>query len=424
MGSRIVIASFGSFGDVYPYIGLALGLRDRGHHPVLAMPEYYREAVTREGLELHPVRPDVDPTDRALIRRIMDPRSGTELLIRDLIMGSLRESYADLDAATRGADLLVTHPITFAGPLIAQRDGLPWVSTTLAPISLFSAFDLPVFPPLRWTKRLERVPGLSAALVGLARRATGGWSEPVANLRHELGLPPGANPVFEGQHSPRLVLALFSRLLATPQPDWPANVVVTGGIPYNGPGGPSPLPPKLSEFLDSGPPPLVFTLGSSVVGAAGDFYEESAEAAGRLGARAVLLVGPHAANRPRRPLPPGVVVEEFAPHAALFPRSSAIVHQGGAGTLHQGLRSGRPTVVVPHAHDQPDNAHRVERLGVSRTIRPRRYRARRVARELATLLGEQSYAARAAEVATRVRAEDGVAAACGAIEALLRRPSG
>ena len=94
-----------------------------------------------------------------------------------------------------------------------------------------------------------------------------------------------------------------------------------------------------------------------------------------------------------------VLLEEFAPHAALFPRASVVVHQGGAGTVHQGLLSGRPTLVVPFAHDQPDNAWRVERLGVSRTIRPKRYTARAVGRTLDMLLSEDTFAARAAEVA-------------------------
>lgn len=419
MGKRIVITSFGSFGDVFPYVGLALGLRERGHDPVLAMPAFYRDAVAREGLAFHPVRPDIDPTDRETVGRIMDAATGTEFIVRELILGSLRESYADLAEAARGAELIVTHPVTFAAPAVAERGGVPWVSTVLAPMSFFSAHDLPVFPPMPWAKRLERVPGAAAALVGLARRVTRGWGEPVHALRRELGLPRGGDPVYEGQHSPRLVLALFSRVLADPQPDWPDHVRITGAVPYNGPGSPRPLSPRLEAFLEAGPPPVVFTLGSSAVGAAGGFYRESLEAVRRLGERAVLLVGPHPENLPGGPLPDGVILEPFAPHAALFPRASAVVHQGGAGTLHQGLRSGRPTLVVPFAHDQPDNAYRVERLGVSRTLRPGRYTAVRVAENLRILLHDGAYRARAQAVAERVRREDGVRAACDALEEVL-----
>lgn len=420
MGKRIVITSFGSFGDVYPYIGLALGFRARGHDPVLAMPAFYREMMEREGLGFHPVRPNVDPTDRETVARIMDARTGTEFIIKNLILPSLRDSFSDLREAARGADLLVSHPVSFAGPVVGEHLGMIWASSVLAPMSFFSPHDLPVFPPFPAAKRLERIPGAAPTLVGLARRVIGGWSEPVYTLRRELGLPRGGDPIFEGQHSPHLVLGLFSRVLAEPQPDWPSNVKITGAIPYNGPGVEQPLSPALEEFLAAGPPPVVFTLGSSAVRAAGNFYQDSVEAVRRLGIRAVMLVGPHADNRPPGSLPKEVHLEPFAPHAALFPRASAIVHQGGAGTLHQGLRSGRPTLVVPFSHDQPDNAHRVAQLGVSRTLLARQYTARRAIRELGTLLEDPAYRERAEVVGAEVRAEDGVANACDALEALLR----
>lgn len=415
---RIVLTSFGSYGDTYPYIGLALALRERGHEPVLAMPGYYRALVEREGLRFHSVRPDLDPADRETIARIMDSNRGTEFLLRELLLPALRRSFDDLSAACEGADLLVTHPITFHAPVLAEARRLPWVSAVLAPMSFFSRHDIPVFPPMPWSKRLERIPGAGAALVGLAKRVTRSWMEPVYALRQQLGLPRGADPLYEGQHSPRLVLALFSRLLAEPQPDWPQRVHITGAVPYNGAAGDRELPIELEAFLAAGPAPVVFTLGTSAVGAAGDFFAESVAAVRALGARAVMLVGPYAENRPRGPVPDSVSLVEFAPHASLFPRAAAIVHQGGAGTVHQALRAGRPALIVPFAHDQPDNAYRVHRLGVSRTLTPARYRAERIAVELKALLTTPSYAERAAQCAERVRREDGAATAAAAIEEL------
>jgi UDP:flavonoid glycosyltransferase YjiC (YdhE family) len=209
---------------------------------------------------------------------------------------------------------------------------------------------------------------------------------------------------------------LFSRVLAEPQPDWPPHVQTTGFVFYNGPDA---LDPALEDFLATGPAPVVFTLGTSAVGAAGTFYQESAAAAAHLGVRAVLLTGGFAQNRPPEPLPPGVLLADKAPHQLLFPRASAIVHQGGIGTTAQALRSGRPMLVVPHGHDQPDNAFRVGNLGVARSIIPRRYRAARVARELDALLHEPRYRQQAAAMAAAVRAEGGASAAAAALEPLL-----
>jgi len=114
-----------------------------------------------------------------------------------------------------------------------------------------------------------------------------------------------------------------------------------------------------------------------------------------------------------------VAVFEYAPYAALFPRAAAVVHQGGIGTTAEAMRAGRPMLVMPYAHDQPDNAARVCRLGVARVIPRHRFTAARATAELQTLLADPAYARRAAEVGERVRKEDGVGAACDALEALL-----
>ena len=418
MSARILITSFGSYGDVNPYVGLALALRARGHEPVIATSAFYKGYVEREGIEFRAVRPDANPNDRALVARIMEPRRGTDFLLRELILPALRDSYEDLAVAAEGCDLLVSHPITFAAPVVARERALPWASTVLAPMSFFSRHDLPVFPPIPWAKRLERVPGVARALVGISRAATRSWMEPVHRLMADRRLPSNGHPLFEGQHSPELVLALFSRVLGEPQPDWPPNVQLTGAIWYNGPERQQ-LAPELERFLLAGDAPVVFTLGSSAVSAAGTFYEVSVEAAQRAGCRAVLLTGSHAENRPAGRLPDGVMAVEHAPHDLLLPRAAATVHQGGAGTLQQALRAGRPMLIVPHAHDQPDNAHRAVRLGLGRTLSPGRYTAERVASELRRLTSTPAYAERAAAVAVDVRAERGAARACDAIEAQL-----
>jgi UDP:flavonoid glycosyltransferase YjiC (YdhE family) len=154
----------------------------------------------------------------------------------------------------------------------------------------------------------------------------------------------------------------------------------------------------------------------------GDFFAVSAEAAQRLGQRAVLLVGDNVAAWPRG-RSSDVIAVDYAPHAALFPRAAVNVHQGGIGTTGQAMRAGRPMLVVPFAHDQPDNAYRVERLGISRTSPRGSYTPERATTELRRLLADSAMEQRAAEVGRQVRQEDGVGAACDAIEALLHRES-
>jgi UDP:flavonoid glycosyltransferase YjiC (YdhE family) len=421
-GRRVVLTTFGSLGDLHPYIAVALGLKARGHEAVIATSAYYRPKVEALGLGFRAVRPDHPGPDAEadLVRRVMDRRRGSEVVIRELMMSALRESYEDTLAAAEGADLLVSHMLTITTRLAAETKGVPWASMMLQPLGLFSAYDPPVVPQAMFLAKFRFLgPAFHRLLFWCARRSVRSWSEPWRRLRVEVGLrPTSESPLFEGQHARSLVLALFSKLLAGKQPDWPRQAVVTG-FPFYDRDGEAGLTPDLARFLDAGPPPVVFTLGSSAVLDAGPFYQHRAAAAGRLGRRAVLLVGKDHRNRPAC-LPDGVAAFDYAPYSELFPRAAAVVHQGGIGTTAQAMRSGRPMLVMPYAHDQPDNAERVRRLGVARTIPRHRYTPARAAAELRRLLDDPAYSRRASEVAEQIRREDGVRAACDALGALLR----
>ena len=249
--------------------------------------------------------------------------------------------------------------------------------------------------------------------------STGSWGEPWHRLRAEIHLPPTSeNPLFEGLYSPSLVLAMFSQLFARKQPDWPLQTVVSG-FPFFDQGDEPGMSPELVRFLGAGPPPIVFTLGSSAAVNAGPFFEHSAAATKLLGRRAVLVIGQDPGNRPAS-LPDGVVACDYVPFSELFPQAAAIVHPGGIGTTGLAMHSGRPMLVMPCAHDQFDNASRVSRLGIARTIPRRRYNPARVAAELRHLLDDPEYSQRAIGIGEKVRREDGVRAACDALEDLIR----
>ena len=421
---RIVFSTFGTFGDVNPLIALSLELKRRGHTPVLAVPGMFREKVEPLGIEFAVVRPDQDPSDKRMVEMIWDIRKGTERGLREFLFPAIRDSYDDLlktVSARGGADLLVTGELAYAGPIIAEKTRIPWASYVLAPLSFFSGYDPPVLPPYPiLSKVLSVVPQVGHLVPRFARLVTRKWSEPLYNLRRELGLDEGENPIFDAKHSSRLVLALFSRVLGDPQPDWPSNTRITGFAFYDGDAGKADLSPELEKFLAAGPPPLVFTLGSAAVMAAGDFYEQSAQAVELLGERAVLLIGNDPHNRPSRALSDKICVATYAPFSKIFPRAAAIIHQGGVGTTAQALKAGRPMLVMPYSHDQPDNARRVSNLGVAEVIRRKDYTAEAAAKKIRGLLDTKSYSQRAAEIAHEVAQEDGVTTACDALEKLVQ----
>jgi UDP:flavonoid glycosyltransferase YjiC (YdhE family) len=435
---RIVFATFGTLGDVNPLIGLALELRRRGHQCVLAAPEMFRVNAEPLGLGFWPMRPDQDPSNKALVAMIYDIKHGTERGLREFLFPALRESYADLLAAVTsggGADLLISGELAYAGPLVAEITGVRWASYVLAPFSFFSAWDPPVLPPYPMLGRVQAwLPGTGHLVRPFARWVTRAWCEPVYALRRELGLAPGPSPLFDAKHSPGLVLAMFSCVLGERQPDWPASTLTTGFVFYDGAeaaaarnpparntaAAPPPLETTLAAFLDAGPPPLVFTLGSAAVLDAGDFYEQSARAAQLLGMRAVLLVGSDPANRPRTHFSSDVFIAAYAPFSSLFPRAALVVHQGGVGTTGQALRAGKPMLIMPYSHDQPDNARRMRRLGVAQVIGRRHYHAARAADLIHSLLEDPESRTRAEAAARTIAAEDGLHSACTAIESFGR----
>jgi UDP:flavonoid glycosyltransferase YjiC (YdhE family) len=418
--ARILIGCWGSHGDIDPSIGLGVGLRRRGHDVTIATMSYFADHVRAAGLAFHPIRPDVSPTDTALVRRIMDPWRGSEFLLREIIAPAIPQMYEDLEGPARASNLLISHPLTMPLPLLGERFEIPWASTALAPMMFFSATDVPIFPPAPWLKSLERTgPWVGRFLAKSARLASRAWLQPVTDLRRRLGLPDAGSPIFEGQHSPHLVLALYSRVLGEPQPDWPANVVITGQMFHDAVHGAT-LPPAVARFLDEGPAPFLFTLGSSAVLTPGRFWEESIVATQRLGGRALLLVGPENRAMLDATLPSGCLAVERAPHSLVMPRAAAVIQQCGMGTLTFAMRSGVPILAVPFANDQPDNAYRAERLGVARIVTPGRYRAPRVAAALDALTHDPAVRTAVTQVAERVRAEGGVETACDALESRFR----
>lgn len=415
MTSRhFLFTTLGSLGDLHPYIAVGLGLRARGHAVTIATSEVYRAKIEGEGLGFAPIRPDLGRLleNPDAIAELVHPWRGTEYVFRKMILPWIEQSFEDTVAAAKDADLIAGHPIAFGTPTAAEYLKKPWISVVLQPAIFLSPTDPPALPGFGTLPH-----ALARPFFAFARMIMRRWGAPVNVLRARSGLHPVRDPLLNGMFSPFGTHAWFSRLLASPRPDWPVRTTVTGFPFYDKLQPGLGMPPNLDRFLSAGPPPVVFTLGSSAVFDAGAFYAESLEAIRRTGRRAVLLIGRDPRNKPADALPEFVFAAEYAPYSALLPHAAATVHQGGIGTTAQALRAARPMIVVPWSHDQPDNAVRVKRLGVARVIPRRRYRAKRLIRELEELLGSDSYSASARDASAYIAREDGVTQACNALEA-------
>jgi UDP:flavonoid glycosyltransferase YjiC (YdhE family) len=420
---KIVLATWGSLGDLHPFIAVALRLKEHALQPVIASSGEYRAKIEAEGILFQEVRPSFAALEAEfgadLAELLRQMTANPALLYRKLVFPFLRRSYEDMMAGLADADLLVTSTIALAARLAAEKRGIPCIGAALQPAAFMSAYDPPALVTGGLMHRvLQRLGPRAAGLaLGAFKRIANLHAEPVHTFRREIGLPVArVDPLFAGQFTSVGSVGLYSPLLGSVQPDFPPHSVVTGFPFYDSEqGGPGNSNSELSRFLAAGPRPLVFTLGSTFVRTPGTFYRDSLKAARKLNRRAVLLVGDTPHQRLEDVLSEDVCVCSYEPYSRLFPYAEVIVHQGGIGTTAQALRAGRPQLIVPFFGDQPDNAARIVRLGVGRAVSRRRYGATRATHELATLLEDGGYGSRALAAQQQVARENGANTAAEAL---------
>ena len=407
---KILFSTFGSLGDLHPYLALSLEAKARGHSPVIATSKRYRQKIEAVGIEFRAIAPDLPPEDEfgALAKRVMNDQDGPRFLFEEILSPAIRAQFADLLSASEDADILITHPAVMAGPLVARKAKKKWLSSVLSPISLWSRRDpavLPTMPHLDWLRVLGPLWGAVQVFAG--QRATKTWLREVERLRVEQGIEDAGHPMFAGQFSLSGTLALFSRHFCAPQSDWPAKTTATGFCFYDALG----LEPQHDEgtwraWMQSGSPPVVFGLGSAAVHDGQAVWESAVKASKRDGVRVVLLTANTFHSNQE-----GVLCVPYAPYSEIFPLARQVFHQGGVGTTAQALRAGVPQIIMPFAHDQNDNAARVQRLGVGTWLRKG---------ELSSLSLQSSpelkRIERARKIGERIREENGARAACEVIE--------
>lgn len=405
---KILMTTFGSYGDLHPYIGMAKALIANGDQVTIATHADYQEHVERVGARFVLIRPGLEeagPKEK-WAPQVNHPVFGPRFIMQTFVMPYLEESYNTIKRAAAGHDLIISHVLCVATPLAADELRIPWVSTILQPATFFSAYDPPalgfmtILPKLKWIgpKWMRRVLNAMA-------KPTEAWMKPLARFRKKLGLPRSRKNVLIDSCSPYGTLALFAPAFAPPMPDWPINTQQIG-FPLFDEESTDSLSPGLVDFLDEGPPPVVFTLGTAVVMMETPYYEIAYDVVKSLGLRAVFLVG----KTPMRvPLAaendPNIYISPYEPFSKLFPYASVNVHQCGIGTTAQALASGRPQVCVPFAHDQPDNARRVEEMGCGLCLYSWKLSVPRLRLALKTILESPRFEQRARSVAREINVE-------------------
>ncbi|MGM4967777.1 glycosyltransferase [Tardiphaga sp. 1201_B9_N1_1] len=356
----VVIQALGSRGDVQPFLALGQMLKQAGHDVRLATSQEFAVAVEQAGLAWAPLHID--------FKKIMTKHAGQEAIgsLRGAIKAArevkplMRIVLDDAWAASSGADLLIYHPKILAGPHIAEKLGIPaLIALPMPGLSPTAAFPTPLFRWPVWsglTNRFSHHLVLAATRLGY-RGMIDAWRDAA------LGLPPAATVKTSmlnvlGKPVPRLYG--FSEALVSRPADWTANDHITGYWFSDLEPAWSP-PADLVAFLEAGLMPIYIGFGSMAPGNAAVRTAIVVEALERAGLRGVLGLG--WGGMEEIEAAPHVHFVHDVPHEWLFPRVQAVVHHGGSGTTHAGLRYGRPTLVCPLLGDQPFWGRRIAELG-------------------------------------------------------------
>lgn len=402
--TEFVFVTTGSAGDLFPFLRMAVTLRERGCKVRLVAPELHAAMVHQAGVVFHGTCADPAVLDD---KHLWHPLRGFAVVWRAVRPG-LRELPRIMAQLAPGAPcVIIAHPLALhdavlardqaSAPLAHERTwgasaGVPGAASQARRIRVVAAYLAPsniptVHDPLmlgpwrvpRWVPH-----GLRRWLWRqIAARVIDPVVLPDINTeRSGAHLPPVDSLLALMRTGPDLSVTLFPPWFGPRQPDWP-RPLACGDFALFDPDPAAQFPPDVDHFLRDGGAPLVFTHGTGNRQAQ-HFFAAATEATLALGRRAIFLT-PHRDQLPPQ-LPPHILWQPYLPLRRCLEQAALLVHHGGIGTTAEALHAGVAQLVVPMAFDQFDNGARVVALGAGRMLAQRRLSARSLTAELSILL--------------------------------------
>ena len=411
---KITICTFGSRGDIQPYLALAVGLQQAGHQVTLAAAQNFSEWIRSYGVTAYPVHYDTqaemqDPEFKAamqshnLLRQLQGFRHGMDLL--------MTEALNDCWLAAQEAQFLILGTTAHSAVDIASQRNIPIAFAALQqslPTRAYPSFIVP-FSLGGSLNFLSHKLFLGAVWLVMGQAfsqwRTTRFGLPVwRSMQDMFNTCPIGSPWLMG----------YSPLMLPKPPDWQDRHHVTGYWFLDAPVHWQP-PLELAQFLESGPPPVYIGFGS--------MSDKDPERRTRLALRALELTGQRGVlstgwgGVARLETSTNVIFVDDVPHSWLFPRMAAVLHHGGAGTTAAGLRAGVPGLITPFMLDQFFWANKVVKLGLGpRLPDAKKLTAEKLAQAIDIALTDSAMRARAANFGEKIRAENGVTLAVGIIE--------
>lgn len=362
MSRPVIIVAQGTAGDVHPLLAMGRALQERGQQVTVLTNPYFAPVVHRLGLALVPIGSTADFQRAMDDAQLWQPHNSMRALWRHTEQPVI-DSWRWLRTQAPRNAVLLASSMALGARVAHDTEGMPLATVHLAPTALLSCRQPPRMGHMPWPSWLP--PAAVRAVWSVVE-----WSKtdhvlaPTLNaMRAEAGLPPVRHILSRYLHSPQCVLLAYPEWFAPDPGDRPPHSVSIG-FPRFDEGGQHAWPAGLREFLQAGPPPLLFTPGSAMLHAQ-NFFKCAVQASQALGQRAIMAT-PFAQQLP--PLPAGMLSVGYVPFSELLPHTAAFAHHGGIGSASQGLAAGVPQLVVANSFDQFDNGAHLQRLGVGELL--------------------------------------------------------
>ncbi len=387
---KAILATFGSYGDVKPFIWMAGELMRGGHEALLIANPHFKEAIESEGIPFHPAGTQADYLAAATPAATTGSRfhdrgeqiAASRRLFTCMFMNPTRKTYDIISEQKDEASVVIGHFYAYGARLAAEKHGLPYVNAVLSPY---------------WLKGFVKPGGATAFFQRLGAASTTRFidgqlfSKPMGALRAGLGMEPLR------QSSVRWMFSANNLCL---MPDWLADFQLEPGFNATFAGFPQSkedgeLPPRVAEFVSRYPSPVIFTPGSAVTQAR-SFFAAALQALQKLGIPGIFLTRSAEFLPPE--LPDTVLHADYVPLGLLLGSASALVHHGGIGTAARALEAGTPQLVCPRMAEQSENARALMRLGVADTLPFPAVSAETMTEKLEKLLGDASVRKNCAEI--------------------------